>query len=621
MKKILQRAFLFLIVIEILGACSTTPELYTPNNTNDVAKIGVDVKEFSNTNNIDTLIVVYIWGRNNLYVDGLVDVNEMEQSVSNFRAKGHDAVFVFTGMDMPSEYTQNHSTINNIGPGGIFYLQQNSYDFYEHTNANTSLYTVANNTGGDVASERVYYNLDTYPNSADVNAVKDNLNWIKTNFTYQKVVLIAWNHGAGFFPMGENDTLENKTNSLYKSYEPKYVGIDDAYEKSLSAEEFRYAVKSSISNIDVLAFDACLMLQLEEVYSYRTMADWIVGSAAALPTEGYRYDDLVDRVATNIGKQSIAKAIVDSFYEVVYLPTSNNYDFYEVPLLTAITPGAIDKTVELTEDFVTFLDTTGIQGLKEYLHRSRPQSILIPNGYYWLYGLGDFTDLKLRLIGLVNQFPTTFSNTTIINIISSYETEVMSNNNRMYYREKPMFCMMDTIYDYNRTRGTEYKYYDNIGNELFTEHPLIYKLLGNTNYTLNPATKYWYTVYGHETDTNFLRSFWCLSNQEPGDTFETALEISWSNFNVGSCENGDCINEIDMFKLTCTNAGLWSMQLHFHNNLWIYDNNSNCIYSYTADGWEYKNISLNITQGIYFIKFQSARYEIKLLSNNTALFE
>jgi len=77
----------------------------------------------------------------------------------------------------------------------------------------------------------------------------------------------------------------------------------------------REALSQSGVFVDILGFDACLMQMAEVAYEVRNYARYMVGSEENEPWEGWPYDRVLARLASNPGMEplELAKAVVDEF--------------------------------------------------------------------------------------------------------------------------------------------------------------------------------------------------------------------------------------------------------------------------------------------------------------------
>ncbi len=104
--------------------------------------------------------------------------------------------------------------------------------------------------------------------------LSDFLVWSRQNFPANRAALIIWNHGAGW----------------------RGTAFDE--EDNLTLPELQTALQDALAQtgqppLDVIAFDACLMAQLEVFQTIQPFARYAVGSADLMPGEGWPYQALL----------------------------------------------------------------------------------------------------------------------------------------------------------------------------------------------------------------------------------------------------------------------------------------------------------------------------------------
>lgn len=121
--------------------------------------------------------------------------------------------------------------------------------------------------------------------------------------------LIAWDHGAGIF--GSN-----------------YDYFDNQPFDHLTASELRQALaSSSVPQLQILAFDACLMAMTEVGHGLRNAADILVASQEVVGAEGYNYKTLFSTLVDNAAASpsQVASGMVRS-YQNSYSSNTNGWN-------------------------------------------------------------------------------------------------------------------------------------------------------------------------------------------------------------------------------------------------------------------------------------------------------
>jgi hypothetical protein len=139
----------------------------------------------------------------------------------------------------------------------------------------------------------------------------------KSEFPADHYCLIIWDHGTGW---------SFRSPSMLPQH--KYVISDDTSGSGMNVDDVRSALAGN--GLDVVAFDACLMQQLEVAYEMRDVARYMVASAATEPSPGYDYAAVLNRVSGSTGPADLCRVIVDCYARTYPPPT------------TAITQCALD---------------------------------------------------------------------------------------------------------------------------------------------------------------------------------------------------------------------------------------------------------------------------------------
>jgi len=130
--------------------------------------------------------------------------------------------------------------------------------------------------------------VETYPelNLGDPQVCINFVNKVKQLYPATKYVLDFWNHGNGWdyfcWDQSDNDWLDN----------PKLATIMDA-----------------VSYIDIVAFDACDMGQVDVHYEMLGHVGYIVGSEESVPGDGFPYDTDAQDLVTNPSQDARTYAV------------------------------------------------------------------------------------------------------------------------------------------------------------------------------------------------------------------------------------------------------------------------------------------------------------------------
>lgn len=114
-------------------------------------------------------------------------------------------------------------------------------------------------------------------------------------FKPDKLLVIIWNHGNGYFG----------------------ISYDDVSGNSISVPQLKSALKSISKTygkkVDIFAMDACLMQMAEVVGELKDEAKYIVASEEMIPGAGYPYDDILNLMNKTSDIKSVARGMVDVY--------------------------------------------------------------------------------------------------------------------------------------------------------------------------------------------------------------------------------------------------------------------------------------------------------------------
>jgi hypothetical protein len=158
---------------------------------------------------------------------------------------------------------------------------------------------------GDVSE---YENLGEL-NTGNVENLKDFVSWSVDRFGGKKKFLVLWDHGDGWY---EYDTYFESLKSV-DGYICKDISSSDALDMG-DLGDFEDWYNINYGEIDVVAFDACLMQMVEVGYELKNCSDYIISSAAYVPSFGFPYDDIMDLFdESNISPEALCIDMADSF--------------------------------------------------------------------------------------------------------------------------------------------------------------------------------------------------------------------------------------------------------------------------------------------------------------------
>ncbi|MCX7905335.1 MAG: clostripain-related cysteine peptidase, partial [Elusimicrobiales bacterium] len=242
-------------------------------STINISSLTVNVNPSIEANQIkdeyEYLVFVFMNGVNDLGIlnFSISDINEMEMVGST------DKVAVVV----------EHNRIEKTRSGLKF-----------GSGANTYFIKKDPNNSRDIISQIISYTPDGDMGSARHFAISAHK--VIKRFKPQKLIIIVWNHGNGYFGISHDDVSGN----------------------SMSVKDLGYALsqikKAYGKKIDIFAMDACLMQMAEVISEIKDYARFVVASEELVPGAGYPYDDILNDINFSSSVDDAAKKIVDAFY-------------------------------------------------------------------------------------------------------------------------------------------------------------------------------------------------------------------------------------------------------------------------------------------------------------------
>jgi hypothetical protein len=267
-------AFLFGLLIEPLGlallARTASPPSAVPTNNKapecpvrlptsfeatgnqlkatpvDSVQEGVQVEAQTRLQARAWTVLIYLDGDNDLEEAAFEDFNSMELVGSTLDA----AILV---------YVDFKSTTSGHGAGAECY--------YISKDANMN----------KINSTALPTSLPTEPNMGDSNTLLQFITFGQSYMPADHYLLVLWDHGSGFYGVCLDETSGN--------------------DRLLPAEISDVLSNGAVQRIDLVAFDACLMGQLEIAYELRNDTDLIVFSEESIPESGFPYEKFLKDLA------------------------------------------------------------------------------------------------------------------------------------------------------------------------------------------------------------------------------------------------------------------------------------------------------------------------------------
>lgn len=200
-----------------------------------------------------------------------------------------------------TDIERDANIVVQLSPSRTYYSNPYNSEFY---NVSTSRYYLK-----DGGFYRVFSRMNQHTNNGDKNELSGFLNWGVTAFPAERYAVIISAHGSGIISVLGGPAAAPKRSIAYDDHPYDYL---DAIEyKNVFA-----GLKAKIGkNIDIIAFDSCIMGMLEVAYQIRNSADYFVASeAAALERDtglfSMKFNALADK-----NPLAVSKALVDSYVD------------------------------------------------------------------------------------------------------------------------------------------------------------------------------------------------------------------------------------------------------------------------------------------------------------------
>lgn len=174
---------------------------------------------------------------------------------------------------------------------------------------------------------------DMQKDSGKAQTAIDALDWAHSKFPADNFVIIFWNHGSG--PLNKNGLINTFFGKPW-GVQNRAFCYDDTTGSYFTDQDLRAVLSHSVASrnklIDIVAFDACLMANIEVAYAVQPYARYLVASEQTIPGEGYPYNTALDLASKP--KLSIAKMVADMVkdYGVLYQSSTPDYTLSGIDL-------------------------------------------------------------------------------------------------------------------------------------------------------------------------------------------------------------------------------------------------------------------------------------------------
>lgn len=136
-------------------------------------------------------------------------------------------------------------------------------------------------------------------NMGSSDTLADFLTWAVTDYPADRYALVLWDHGSGWPGIAYDES----------------AGGDGLTVPEITQALDRMRAETGVQTLDVVAFDACLMGQIEVFNAIASYGKVGIGSPELVPGNGYDYVGVLDALTQNPGMdaQAFGRKIVDQF--------------------------------------------------------------------------------------------------------------------------------------------------------------------------------------------------------------------------------------------------------------------------------------------------------------------
>ena len=191
----------------------------------------------------------------------------------------------------------------------------------------------------------------TVEDSGNVNTFIKALTWAATEYPSDHLLVDLWNHGSGSL----NRTM----------FKHRGVCYDDTTGHYMTDTDLKHAFDILVNQylggkkIDIIAFDACLMADIEIAYALQPYANYQVSSQQTVPGPGYNYADVLSLFGQSAPDPLTLGHWMITSYDHYYKPSQESYTLSLIDLSKI--PTATDRTKRIAQllDTAIKADRTG----------------------------------------------------------------------------------------------------------------------------------------------------------------------------------------------------------------------------------------------------------------------
>ncbi len=163
----------------------------------------------------------------------------------------------------------------------------------------------------------------------------DAVTWATSKFPSDNFVIVFWNHGSG--PLNRNGLVSTFFGKPWGTPADRAFCYDDTTGSYFTDQDLIAVLEQAVQlrggkKVDIVAFDACLMANVEVAYAASSYAKYLVASEETIPGQGYPYDTALNLASKpNLKAVKMAQDMVKD-YGALYNSITTDYTLSAIDL-------------------------------------------------------------------------------------------------------------------------------------------------------------------------------------------------------------------------------------------------------------------------------------------------
>ena len=205
--------------------------------------------------------------------------------------------------------------------------------------------------------------IDAWQDSGDYKTVIKACQWALSSYPADTFILDFWNHGSGAINRSEFEKIRAHRAVCYDDTTGNFL-IDSDLKKIGQAVKTLRKEK----NIDIVAFDACLMSAIEIAYILAPYATYMVASQETIPGNGFAYDQIAIQLASQKTNAKDCALNMVTSYQKAY---ASSEQYYTMSALDLSQVNALTENInQLSQTLITLLTNDQSLALRQIITQS-----------------------------------------------------------------------------------------------------------------------------------------------------------------------------------------------------------------------------------------------------------